>query len=99
MVKDSVLSVDSLGPQNHHENNTGQSGLRRERTILVTLENDTQRSEVINNKQKFKDHEHYKNIYIEPEKLRHECMQVANIRQIVKSMPKLPTRGGSVMNK
>lgn len=95
----SVLSVDSLGSQSQHENNTDQSGLRRKRPILVTLENDTQRSEVMKNKRKLKDHEHYKNIYIEPDKSRHERIQEANIRQIVKSMPNFQIRGGRVVKK
>lgn len=65
----------------------------------MTFANEKQRSEVLKNKRKLRDIEEHKTVFIEPDRSRHERIQEANMRRIVKSIPNLQFRGDRVVEK
>lgn len=95
----SPKSVSIIGSKEESENGQERARHRSKVTLMVNVESDQHRSEILRNKRKLKDVEKFKYVYIEPDKSRHERIQEANIRQIIRSMPNLQIRGGRVMSK
>lgn len=90
-----VVDVQKIGGKNNGTtNNSNQS-----KTVLVTFSDGKERIDVLRNKRKLKDTEDYKTLYIETDRSRHERMQEANLRRIIKSIPNLEFRGGRVVEK
>lgn len=88
----SAKSVEYIGSQ--------ETNRQREKVpLMVKLETEENRSEILRNKRKLKEVEKFKNVYIETDKSRHERIQEANIRHIIRSLPNLQLKGGRVMNK
>ena len=90
----SVSKVQLIGGQNN-----GTFDNKRRKAVLVTFANESQRSDVLKYKRKLKDTNDYKKVYIETDRSRHEQMQEANLRRIVRSIPSLQIRGGRVVEK
>ncbi|CAG2254736.1 unnamed protein product [Mytilus edulis] len=73
----------------------GSNANQQNKTVLVNFDNETQRVNVLKKKRKLKDNPMYSHVYVESDKTRHERMQEANIRKIIKTIPSLEIRGGS----
>ncbi|CAG2202982.1 unnamed protein product [Mytilus edulis] len=80
-----VTTVQCVGSNTNQQN----------KTVLVNFDNETQRVNVLKKKRKLKDNPMYSHVYVESDKTRHERMQEANIRKIIKTIPSLEIRGGS----
>ena len=95
-----VISLERLGKQTTSDSSDHSENQRKwERPVKVVFANREQRNAILRAKRKLKSSEHFSDVYVEPDRTRHERIIEANIRAIVKSMPTLEIRRGRVATK
>ncbi|MES9882132.1 MAG: reverse transcriptase family protein [Sedimenticola sp.] len=75
--------------------NNAQS--RRARPAIITFETVSEKTSVLKAKRNLRDIDQYRNVYVEPDKTRHQRILESNTRAIVNKVAGLKMRGGRVI--
>lgn len=101
-VDNMISAIDSSVPYGDivrlGQSSNASTDSRRPRPVAITVSN-SDRSSVLRNKRLLRDKPPYNDVYIEPDRSRHERITEANIRNIVRSLPNLEFKRGKIVHK